>query len=171
MSADPNQPITQLDRLKKGEPLSARKLNASVDSINRLNGGVRPPQQRRKEKSASGVSLDRLSYVSMAGDFMNCHAFNADGTIDTSALVPVAKPPLLRRSVTSRGTVTFTYTSDTERTGTKAGVNELQVIVPSFIAGDNIFAAFEPFGGTGVANTSYLDVNINGRAWAKKAGT
>jgi hypothetical protein len=36
-----------VQRWSRGEPVSASKLNQIVDALNRINGGVRPPEQTR----------------------------------------------------------------------------------------------------------------------------
>ncbi|MDL5052175.1 hypothetical protein QQ056_01135 [Oscillatoria laete-virens NRMC-F 0139] len=86
----------------------------------------------------------------------------------------VAKPFLLRASITTRSGIVYTFTNPSTRTASQGGNTETQVIVPSYVANhDEIFAMPVPH--TGVMESgrelTLMDLNVDGRAWAKKDGT
>ena len=168
----PRQTFTRLKRWRPGEKtLPARKLNGPIDAINSLVFGARVPQQP-KAKGRHGVY--KLTISSVDGDYVIC-------TTPSGATVNVAKPYLLRRTpfdgtTSGRDGITFTYSSDSQREADDGTDTETQVVVPSYVSGDTIYAIRYPVGGTDVTtggspdeSVTYLDINTDGRAWAKKA--
>lgn len=145
-----------------------------VDAVNAGRRGVTPPQQIPPNGAAKAVvELQQLKIASISGDFLVCNPYNGTEADDTQEII-VARPWLLRRSMTSRNSITFSYSSDQARTATSGATTESQVIVPSYIVGDIINAARNVAGGTGVTfgtNTTveWLDANESARAWAKAA--
>lgn len=123
------------------------------------------------------ASVAQFLYKSSDGDYIVCRAF--DGT-ETGVDVAVAKPYLLRPSMTTRGVFTYTYTSDVERQSTDTGDSstEDQIVTPSYLTDEVIYAA-RVRRGTGVvtdgvvgeqANAEpilWLDLNVDGRMWAE----
>jgi len=112
--------------------------------------------------------VSKFTFQSSQSDYITCH----DGV---GADVYIAKPAKLRGSVTSETidgtTISYgTFSGDyTERTASAAGyTDEVQAIVPRFLVNDVIYAATVD-GGTGVGSApTYVDLNVDGRAWAKK---
>jgi len=102
-------------------------------------------------------------------------------------LTHVAKPYLLRRTPfhgKTRDGIEYSYTATTKRTAKKtvAGnpptvTTESQIIVPKYVKGDVVYAMGRIFGpkdefrssttGTEVVQTRWLDLNVDGRYWAK----
>ena len=106
----------------------------------------------------------RFSIVSEADDYIVCSRVESDGTLSTDT-ENVAKPYLLRNSITSRNGLTFTYNSFSERV---ADATETQVVIPEYVAGDHIYA-FKPRNGTGVTLAPIWQEESSARYWAKKA--
>jgi hypothetical protein len=161
-----NKPIMQVARWNKGDPLSARKLNESVDAVNALSGGVRPPLQTPFRGRA--LEVRQFKVTGMAGDFIISRTW--DGTDLGVADVKIAKPYLLRRTPFdgfARAGVSYVYVSDAARTATAGTESETQVVVPAYEVGDVVYAAKGVAGGVGVS-AEWLDLNCDGRAWAKE---
>jgi hypothetical protein len=94
---------------------------------------------------------------------------------DDDQTIYVAKPYLLRNSIESRDGLTFSYTDTDERTATDddSGDTEDQVVVPAYATGDLIVVTRM---NTGVFRDDdreepvlLQDLNVDARAWAKKA--
>lgn len=114
----------------------------------------------------------RMRVVSVHDNHLLCTRWIGSGW--SSIQEKVAKPFLLRASITTRNGITYTFTDPFTRTATQASNTETQVIVPSYIANhDEIFAVPVPH--TGVTESgrelTLMDLNVDGRAWAKKDGT
>jgi len=109
---------------------------------------------------------------STAADYLVCRTWDglAEGTVD----VYVAKPWLLRvepHQTNGRGGVTFVYETDVRRVASKVDVgSETQEVLPTYRAGDFIYAIQGVGGGTGasIAGTplEWLEINA-GRQWVK----
>lgn len=169
------------DRWRKGDRLSVARLNQTVDGVRDLIGGVAPPGERAGSIVPYPV-IQHLEIVRVEQDALICYVVN---TIDNATAnvgdveVSVVKPYLLRGTLATRNGINYVYTvvpEHTERTATRVSdsATETQVIVPSYSQGDRIFAVRPIFGGTGRFDINgnpirYLDLNIDARAWAKKA--
>jgi len=149
---------------------SAQKLwEDTVD----LGGGVHLALVRFPGAGAAQTQMFKV--VSVEVDYIVCHAW--DGETEGQEAVLVALPYLLRMTPfdgQTRDGITYDYDSEITRTATKDADTEDQVIVPSYIAGDVIFAATGIIGGTDATgpNSEVLDrqdLNVDGRAWAKVA--
>jgi len=116
----------------------------------------------------------QLVIVSVEDDHLVCHSWDGETAGNTDILV--AKPYLLRRTPFDGGErdgVSYDYTSSIQRTATKDATTETQVIVPTYVADDVIYAARFTDGGTDVVDDDYqrvsmIDMNVDGRAWAKQ---
>jgi hypothetical protein len=90
--------------------------------------------------ATGSISLVQMFRVkSVQGDYLTCRTW--DGTTDGAADVYVAKPYLLRNSLTSRGSIQFTYTTTQQRTAMLAGQVEIQMVTPAYDVNDLIWAA------------------------------
>lgn len=161
-------------RWRKGDKISARTLNQTVDRVIDLTGGAAAPADA-KGVGAAGL-IQQFEVKSVEADYLTCRTVTSAGvgTVD----VPVAKPYLLRNAIVSRtvsgAVITYTYTNTQERVATKTPDTETQVVVPRYEATDRIFAARAVGGATGVKDANknpvrWLDLNLDARAWAKKA--
>lgn len=178
------RPPKDIDRWKRGDVLTARRLNETVDTVNRILPGVRPPRQTFSTPllspsgtASGGVIVQQMKIVAVGNNFLECNPY--DGlSVDTETSILVAKPYLLRRAPfedNGRDDLTFTYTDGSTRTASNGSDTEDQVITPSYVAGDVIYAVRGVVGGTDVENTSatddppveWLDMNVDGRSWAK----
>ena len=71
--------------------------------------------------------------------------------------------------------ISYAYTSNVTRDARLQGAvrSEPQLVIPSYVRDDEITAARNIVGGSGVevggAEIVWLDLNVDGRAWAKKA--
>ena len=172
-----------------------RELNKHVDYLREISitGGRNVRVNRSMngttlagvtEASGAGTTLKHYRVKSIEGDFMTCREFGGD--IDNTSLdgtrdIYIARDPELRRSnfegksiaYNSDGdsfTATYTYSSNTKRTKTVAGVAEVQVIVPYYKTDRTVILAAESENKSGVTDPNespiYL-VEITQRAWAK----
>jgi len=163
-----------------GEPLTARRLNEPVKVIRQLIRGVEPARQLKSSSRSTSVDVRQFRIKSIDLDFMICREWN--GTAEGDADFIIAKPPLLRASVTERtfGVLTATYSAvnstGTQRTATVGGDSETQVVIPSYEVDDVVYAIRNVKGGTGATReelgndiaVDWLELN-QGRAWATKA--
>lgn len=160
--------IPRLDRIHRGDALSAAKANRTVDVINRLTQGTRParqipptPQPKPKARSK------RLTLQAMGPDHLEC-------VNDAGEVFMVAKPWLARRTPfdgQTRDGVTYAYTADDRRIGT-IGVppdeeTETQEVVPRYVVGDEIYADEADSTGVEVDGTAVMLVAKEGREFAK----
>lgn len=163
---------------QRGQRITALRLQQPVDAIRALVGIVRPPQQVRERSAAVPPVVALFRIESVAADHLVCRRWDdlaGAGAED----VLVAKSYLLRRTPfdgKTRDGITYTYTTDIEREATEGADSETQVVVPLYVAGD-VIAAASPVSGhflqptvAGLPTTvPWLDLNLDGRAWAKKA--
>lgn len=150
---------------------SARHHNEPREALNRLLTGVQPAQQRGT-RAQSAPALRQFQVVFEQDDYLVGNIVS--GTTKLAGAVRIAKPYLLRRTPfdgKARAGITYTYTSANTRTADDGNETEDQVIVPSYEAFDLIhvmlpvidvisFAVLKPHG---------IDMNLDGRAWAKVA--
>lgn len=176
-----NMPVRELRRWRKGDTLKGTYLNEGVDAINRIIGGVKPPQQisagGRPSASGPGSStkIQQFTISGVYSDYLVCNPY--DGSVDTTQTVIIAKPYLLRQTPFdggSRNGVSYTYTTSVSRSATDGSAVETQSVTPSYIGGDIIYAVRNIAGKTATYNAQveiieWLDINADGRAWAKEA--
>lgn len=157
-------PKQRIDQWSRGDALEARKLDQPRQAFESLT-----QETRRFVLSADSTvwSPVRFRIFSVAGDYIVCtRVFDSALATQTTA---VAKPPILRNSVTSLSGVTYTYDFVDSRTADNGSSTEEQVIVTPYITGLDI-VAIRVRGGTGVANAPvWMDLNVDGRMWAKEA--
>lgn len=148
---------------------SAGRLN---DPIERLDDLITEVRAMREELSRvtqyRGTLIWPFTFVQYPTGNLNyfeCRRFgDASGV-----LVPIAKPNLHRPSITIHDGVSFTYTSDSQRTATESPDSETQHIVGAYVSGDLIIAAH--VGDTGVLHDDggvvpWIDLNCDARGWA-----
>ena len=162
-------------RWKRGDKVLASRLNEPVDRLIALAGGVGLPTARPGQKA--GVTFQQFAVQSVEGEYLICHSITldangemAEGTVE----IKVAKPYLLRTSITERetsdGVVTYVYASATERTATLDATSETQKITPDYAVGDVILAVRGIVGGTLVKDDDDVPLqwmDLTPRAWAK----
>ena len=97
----------------------------------------------------------------------------------TGDAATIAKPLRLRRSGWDGETrtlndgngapyeVSFTYHSAVKRTIQIQTYSEVQVIVPGYMPGIDIIFASASSNGTGIFGVELIDLNVEGRAWAR----
>lgn len=112
-------------------------------------------------------------------DYVMCHTW--DGETEGADDIYVAKPYLLRKTPLdgkTRNGITYDYSATIDRRTATKGVEpneieETQIVVPSYLAGDIITAIRGITGGTEVFDPTeeeveWLDLNADGRAWMKE---
>jgi len=118
--------------------------------------------------AASGL-LQMYRLKSVQGDYITCRTW--DGTTEGGSDVYLAKPMKLRNSITaatiSGASVTYSYTNTVTRVATISSTDETQVVVPRYLTDDLVFGM--TCNATGVSGKNILDINADGRAWAKQA--
>jgi hypothetical protein len=109
------------------------------------------------------------TFVAQGDDFITVTPAGGTSPADD---IEVAKPGQLRRTPwdgETRDGITYTYTSEYQRTGNDGSADEEQEIIPRYVAGDEII--FRPINGEDLQgaldDVNYIDTNIDGRAWAK----
>ena len=117
--------------------------------------------------------------VSRGDEVIYCRTWN--GSVAGEDLIPLAKPWDLRMSVTARNSITYGYTTESERVATYSGGTETQVVVQAYAENDVILAVCLPSGTlvspvavpgvSGTVPVDWQDLNLAGRRWAKKDGT
>ncbi len=168
MTSGPKQPIVR--RWKRGEQILARRGNETIDAVNTLLRGANGARGASPISARAGATLQRFRVVNMnTADVVTCHTW--DGTTEGVQLINIALPYLLRRTPfdgQTRDGVSYTYTSNVERSASDGVDNETQVIVPGYVDNDEIWATGTNviIGGVGVAGVVWLDLNLDGRAWA-----
>lgn len=146
--------------------IPARQINQLVEGINKPLVGVNSLKQSDVlPKGGSSVSV--FYFVSDEGDYLICED-------ESENQILVAKPYELRRTPFDGETVngiSYTYTSNSERSADDGEDQEDQFITPDYVAGGEIYAT-KPKKGTGVetddeppAKVKYLEVD-QGRTWA-----
>jgi len=168
------------DFFSKGEPLTGlrSKLNALVTVARADRTGVSPPRQRDESGLKLSPTVQQFTVVEVQGDYLICNP--RTGNTDTDATrIFVAKPYLLRTSITTRDSIDYVEVDAQSRVATNADADtEDQVIVPSYVVDDIIYAINTISGGTDVESGSqtqtqeeieWIDLNVDGRAWAKSA--
>jgi hypothetical protein len=117
--------------------------------------------------AATGVL--RLRFKNMDGDYLNCVTW--DGTDEGTQTIKIAKPYLLRRTPfdgQTRNGVSYVYSDAITRQATKGEDTITETVVPVYVLDDELYGISAPAGGTGVAAApDYLDLNLDGRAWAE----
>lgn len=154
--------VTRLRRQVKGKTIRATMINQAIEVLNR---GRRAAIPRQNAGAARAGFLRRFEITSIEGDYLICTS------VTTGEMVNVARPHLLRRSLTSHNGVSFTYTDDQTRTADDGADTETQVIVPAYVAEDEI-KAFRVIDGTGIVDDDdkviwWEDANNDGRFWAQ----
>jgi len=188
----------RIARFSRGEVLRASRLNEVVDVINVGLASPQDATQATPTSGIPGATLTTWTEVSRTQTTVtlqdadgNQMAFALSATplvcqatlvsqggdwlyvLADSAYFYVAKPYLLRRSLASWNGITFAYSSNFEREATDGVDTEDQVIVPAYVP-DDILYIVRPYGGTGTVDDGgnaivWLDLNVDGRAWAKEA--
>lgn len=141
----------------------------------------------RPGKGGKGSStLKRYRVKEVGNDVIVANAIASDGSVST-ADTRIAKPFNLRSQGWNGVTITYpledyptapqslavryAYQSSVYRiasvTTTAGTTQEHQIIVPRYVPLFSEILVAEPENGTGVADTTLIDLNADGRAWAK----
>jgi hypothetical protein len=122
----------------------------------------------------NGTAVGMFIVKGIFQDYCNCHTW--DGVTEGNVNVYVAKPFLLRGSINSENidgsNISYSnYAANTyvTRVATSGGNSETQVIVPRLQVGSKVLAASITTD-VNVSNVAvtWIDVNVDGRAWARK---
>lgn len=115
-----------------------------------------------------------MRITAISGDYLTCKRIivvSGAAEVVEDQTVNVAKPPRLRKSETSRNSITFSgYSTDGQsRTATNtSSETESQTVVTPYLVDDEILA--QRVFNTGVTDaTEWVDLNVDARAWAKVA--
>lgn len=164
----PTGEISEIAGLKSGQTY----LEAGLPGAQILwedTGGTTPHLALVRMPAVLDQSVIRMRVSSVQGDNLVCQRWTGSAWSITTE--NVAKPYLLRTSITARNGITYTYANAFTRTATQGASSETQVIVPSFFTGaDELFAAPVNYTGVIVASKELklIDINADGRAWAKQ---
>ena len=145
---------------KKGDPVDHRRFNETVRILNRRGAGVKPPTQRPVDsKNKAVISARQFKVTTELNNYLDCKVYDGSTRSVNAETFRIAKPFKLRGD-------TATRTSDSEE----------QEIVEAYTSGDIIYAIKNIKGGTDVKDSSnddveWLDLNVDGRAWARSQPT
>lgn len=107
--------------------------------------------------TVTAVSTDTLTVENVSGDS-----------------VEVARPYLLRVTPfdgTTVNTISYVYNNNEERVATSTispGISQTQVIIPDYVPSQSIIY-YTRTNTTNITSVVFVDLNVDGRAWAKKA--
>lgn len=135
-----------------------------------------------------GSIIQQFRIVGFSGFPDTITAKTWDGMTLGTEIIQIAKPFTLRRKPFEGfiwNDITYSFQSNIDRTANKTipgnpprEQTERQVIVPAYTVDQTIYAAKEVVGGVGATyddddgvaqNAKWLDLNVDGRSWAKKA--
>lgn len=140
------------------------------------------------DKLGGGSVIQQFRVVGFSGfpNTITCKTW--DGVTLGTDTVQIAKPFTLRRKPFEGfvwNGITYSFQSNIERTAIKTipgnpptEQTEKQVIVPAYTMNQTIYAAKDVVGGVGATyddeagvaqNAVWVDLNVDGRSWAKKA--
>jgi hypothetical protein len=123
------------------------------------------------QKQSSALQTTRYRVKSVGDDYLVCNQW--DGTTAGTADIKIAKPFRLRKTPFHGKTityddgvsVTYAYSSNFNRNATSGSETENQIIIPEYNTGfDEIWAIDAE---TGVDECNQIDMNCDGRSWAK----
>lgn len=178
-----SQSVSQLRRWRANRPVDHRQLNEPVDVLNDMIRGVRGPRQIvgspiGAPAALSGTAQFRLKNIPASpnpanyADHLVCRTW--DGTMEGDTDVLVAKPWSLRQTPFDNQThngIAYDYTNPSERTASKGGVMQKEIVIPPYVWRDIIYATAAIQGGTGVVVAEnpvvWLEDNRDSRAWAR----
>lgn len=169
------------------------KLRAIQDDLRKLkvceSSTIKVEQTTRGQVLTAVVSRGGIAGAKMfrfqsgQDDYITCREF--DGTTEGSSDVLIAKPYDIRvtgwdnqiigynlEPIIGGGVVFVTYSklTSTYRTASRPDKPlEYQAIRPFYVAGKSIIFAIKPSNGTGVTGCDWIDLNTDGRAFAKIA--
>ena len=154
-----------------------RDMRAEIDRLRQMVG-TQPSQHPRAAAGGSTSVILRpfILTTSSGADYVLGHTW--DGSTEGESAIKIAKPYMLRRTPFDEKTVhgiTYTYLTNIRRLAVYDTEEEYQVIVPSYGVGDMIYALsianayLKDPGGTTLTGTTWLDLNVCGRAWAEES--
>ena len=119
----------------------------------------------------AGNVIQQFSVVSVHDDYLICQAW--DGEFLSGINVQIAKPFLLKNSFFdgfSYDGVSYTYIDVNTREATDGTTTETQIVTPAYSIEATIYAVRDVLGGVDLngSGIEWLDLNVDGRAWAKE---
>lgn len=157
---------TRIPRFSRGNRLKASELNTISKTLNADRGAA--PSSQVKSAARGAGRCRRFEITEISGDYLTCTPKGTGNESGETTLI--ARPYLLRRSLTTWNGIAYTYANDQERTATLSPDSEVQKVIPTYVVGDEIFA-MRAIGGTGVMDDEdveifWIDLNLDARAWA-----
>lgn len=141
-------------------------------------------QHVRAAKGAGPLRFEEAKFSLISAitypDTLRCYRVRADGSVDTSKEIWVAKPYLLRQTPfdgKTRGGISYTYSTPVKRTASNGAVSQEEIIIPKYVAGDIITARRGmptlvtnngEIGGNAVTQKLIWEAYYEGRAWARE---
>lgn len=151
-----------------------------------MNGTTLVGESKQEEAAEPSPPVKRYRVKSVGDDTIVANEISSAGTVSTVD-TRIAKPFNLRSQGWNGVTITYpledyptapqslavryAYQSSVYRiasvTTTAGTTQEHQIIVPRYVPLFSEILVAEPENGTGVADTTLIDLNADGRAWAK----
>jgi hypothetical protein len=170
---DQNDIRQDIPLVKAGDRIGASYFNSIANAVNNRRGSVNPPSQVFP-KTGGSQQGKQFKVVTEYDDYLGCKSW--DGTTLGSTLVNVAKPPLMRKTkydgLTIDG-ISYVRNSVNTRTATRVSdsVTQSQKITQDYLTNAIIYAVTNVAGGVdctdGTNQLVWLDLNVDGRAWAE----
>jgi len=131
-----------------------------------------------KVEAGIAASIEQYRITAIFDDYLEARTWN--GTTQGSTTIKIAKPWRLRKTGWDGVTVTYDFNGAATpirytyaaRAGYRSALNtatnatENQAIIPVYSVNDILYAT-EPTGGTLVTVATWLDLNVDARAWAR----
>jgi hypothetical protein len=166
-----------LDYVREISPMGGR----NVQQIRTLNGTLTIAEAVRQSPAENPAPIKQYRVKTVASDHLVCREF--DGTTEGPDSIAIARPFNLRRAIWrdapisyplesypgggGTAVVSYSYISAVYRTATIGTLIEHQVVIPRYVPNFSIIFATQPDNGTGVGLApDWLDLNVDGRAWA-----
>ena len=165
--------VRRPEKWRENEPISARKLEELRDGLDRLIEGTEPRQVATELPAAPQVFQGEI--IALAADHITVveyRVYLGGGIVRGTTAIEVAKPWLLRRTPFdggSRDGVSYTYTSDQQRTAISGPDTRIEHVTPGYLIGDVVYCLRTVLGATGVENAGAMIPALEiagGRMWA-----
>lgn len=154
--------------------IRARFLNELVDSANAAQG-ISAPRESASAFAPTPITIRRTEILEVQIGYLLCKDPDLGQGDDERRTFYASMPSLSR--ITLHDTVTYVYTDGNTRTASKSGeTDETHVLTPRYVVADMIMVASPIQFGSGLMDipttgdaVEWIDLNIDGRQWAKSA--
>lgn len=162
----------RVEHFQRGRPITARQLSQLSTAIND-EAKIEAPRDVPADLTVRQSQPLRVIIEAINVDTLFCRDPDIGQPLEERVGYQVAKPYLLRGSLSSHDGATFTQKTEQTRTATldADGTTEEQTIIPRYVAGDALFILATPDSGirdypNPGDTVDWIDLNTDGRMWA-----